>query len=405
MAALGPAAIPAIEVHLALRVANVGFILAACVAIGFAPIGYFLFRSPEFAIFSIGFAVVYLLCTFVASSGLGNAARVMFCCAGSAHYATVLLCVGPYVGGQSWVAVMLSTPMLIYARRETKLIVVSIAILLTGIAIVEYASHVRSPLLELDEETRNLTYLSNIFSSALFVTLLLYSYSRSSIANYLKLQGEQAKSQEMLYELVPSLIAEKMIRGEAIVAQSQGECSVLFADIAGFTKLSTELSPIHLVEVLNGLFSEIDQQCEDLRIEKIKTIGDCYMAATGVFPGQNRPAELVQVGISIIHIVANWAVRLGHPLEVRVGISTGQAICGVIGRKRPLFDIWGQTVNIAKLMETNSANNKVLVSEMTHWRLRGQFAFEPFRPVTAKSGDSIKAFEVILTEAKTPPSA
>jgi len=142
--------------------------------------------------------------------------------------------------------------------------------------------------------------------------------------SYFKLQAERKKSEEMLYELVPALIADQMMRGETIPAQSQGECSVLFADIVGFTKLATELSPVHLVEVLNGLFSDIDQLCDRYGIEKIKTIGDCYMAATGVFSGQNHPAELALVGLGIVDAVRDWAAKIGHPLQVRVGISTGQ---------------------------------------------------------------------------------
>ncbi|UVC12583.1 hypothetical protein IHQ71_30760 (plasmid) [Rhizobium sp. TH2] len=185
-----------------------------------------------------------------------------------------------------------------------------------------------------------------------------------------------------------------MIRGQSIDAESHGECSVLFADLVGSTDLAAHLSPMHLVEVLNGIFSDIDQACEQNGIEKIKTIGDCYMAATGVFPGQNGLGALVVVGLSIIDIVNSWSDQIGHPLAVRVGISTGQVVSGVIGRTRPLFDVWGQTVNNAKLMEANCDPNRVLVAEMTHWRVKSSFEFEPARSITAKNKAVFKAYLV-----------
>ncbi|PDT79794.1 hypothetical protein CO676_31350 [Sinorhizobium sp. BJ1] len=186
-----------------------------------------------------------------------------------------------------------------------------------------------------------------------------------------------------------------MLRGESVPAQSHGECTVLFADLVHFTDLAENLSPVHLVELLNGIFSDIDSLCERHGIEKIKTIGDCYMCATGIFPQQNRIVGIAMVSIGIVNVVNHWGEKTGYPLSVRIGICTGQVISGVIGTKRPLFDIWGQTVNVAQLMETKSTGNCILVSESTRWRLREHFNFEPVPDVWSKSGHSLHAYRLV----------
>lgn len=384
-----------IETELALRLARVGYFLAAGVGVVFAPVGYLTFGSPEFALVSLSFSMAYLFCVFLASIELGMGARVVFSAFGGLHYATVLLLVGPYSGMQSFIACLLATPLLMFARPELRQLSLAYVILIACIVGGEIAAHRYGPLLQLTEDASQVAYLGNVLSSSVFVAYLLYSYSRSSIRNYLKLVAERQKSQQMLYDLMPTPIADRMIRGEPILAESCGEGAVLFADIVGSSNLANHLSPIHLVEVLNGIFTEIDQACEQHGVEKIKTIGDCYMAATGVFPDQNRLEGLIRVGLAIVGIVQRWSDQTGHPLAVRVGVSTGHVVTGVIGRKRPLFDVWGQTVNAASTMESHSETNRVLVTEATHWRVRDAFEFDPPRTISAKSGQLMTAYLLI----------
>ncbi|MGQ0566788.1 MAG: adenylate/guanylate cyclase domain-containing protein [Gemmobacter sp.] len=309
--------------------------------------------------------------------------------------------VGPYAGLQSYISCLLATPLLIFARVEGRLLVIAYTIVIACIVGGEILALRNGSMLKITEEARRIAYLSNVASSSVFVAYLLYIYSRSSIRNYLKLVTERQKSQQMLYDLMPGPIADRMIRGEPIIAESRGDGAVLFADIVGSSNLANHLSPIHLVEVLNGIFSDIDQACELHGVEKIKTIGDCYMAATGVFPEQSRLEGLIRLGLSIIEIVGNWSAKTGHPLAVRVGISTGQVVTGVIGRKRPLFDVWGQTVNAASAMEAHCDTNRVLVSEATHWRVRELFDFEPARTINAKGGQLLTAYLLVGPKSAT----
>lgn len=393
-----------LDVRIAVRLARTGYLLAFLIGLTFAPVGYFLFHSAEFALLSIAFAVAYLLLSFGSDMAPPSLVRIGFMTVLTFHYILVLLCVGPFAGVEAFVVCLGVIPLLMFAKSERLLLLASYIMIAAGVAAAEFLASARPPLLNLDPSALRTAYFGNIASVTVVMAFLLYTYSRSSITNYIKLQKERLKSESMLYELVPAEVAERLIRGEKIPAQSHGECTVLFADLVHFSDLAENLSPVHLVELLNGIFSEIDDLCERYGVEKIKTIGDCYMCATGIFPEQNRTAEVALIGLGIVKVVDHWAEKTGYPLSVRVGISTGQVISGVIGTKRPLFDIWGQTVNLAQLMEARCESNKVLVAESTQWRLRGRFDFEPVPNLTSKSGHPVHAYRLLPTTHPENPS-
>ncbi|MDW9481887.1 hypothetical protein GOB57_24880 [Sinorhizobium meliloti] len=383
-------------VQIAVKLAGTGYLLAFLTALAFAPVGYFLFGSAEFALLSIGFSVAYLLLPIASTSIPQWTVRLVFIFLVTLHYALALLCVGPYAGLEAFTICLAAIPLLLFAKAERKLLWIAYGTIAVGVALAEVLSMWRPPLLVLEQSARMSAYIANIATVAAVMTYLLFSYSRSSIANYIKLQKERAKSEEMLRELVPADVAQHLLNGESIPAQSHGECTVLFADLVHFTDLAENLSPVHLVELLNGIFSDIDGLCERNGIEKIKTIGDCYMCATGIFPQQNRIVGIAMVGIGIVDVVNHWSEKTGYPLSARIGICTGQVISGVIGTKRPLFDIWGQTVNVAQLMESKSTGNCILVSESTRWRLREHFTFEPVPDVQSKSGHALHAYRLVF---------
>ncbi|RVH51752.1 hypothetical protein CN212_07070 [Sinorhizobium meliloti] len=389
-------------VQIAVRLADTGYLVAFLTGLAFAPVGYFLFGSAEFALLSIGFSVAYLLLPLASKSIPQWTTRLAFIFLITLHYALVLLCVGPYAGVEAFTICLAALPLLLFAKTERRLLWVAYGTIAVGVALAEFLSMWRPPLLALEPSDRTSAYIANIATVAAVMTYLLFSYSRSSIANYIKLQKERAKSEEMLRELVPPDVAQHLLNGESIPAQSHGECTVLFADLVHFTDLAENLSPVHLVELLNGIFSDIDGLCERNGIEKIKTIGDCYMCATGLFPQQNHILGIARVGIGIVDVVNRWSEKTGYPLSVRIGICTGQVISGVIGRKRPLFDIWGQTVNVAQLMESKSGGNCILVSESTRWRLRDYFTFETVPDVQTKSGHAVHAYRLVLDRSRDP---
>jgi class 3 adenylate cyclase len=187
------------------------------------------------------------------------------------------------------------------------------------------------------------------------------------------LDRAHARSEELLLNILPPTIANRLkARGGsttsgpaslATIADGFGDVTVLFADIVGFTVLSAELPPEAIVALLNELFSTFDDLAGKHGLEKIKTIGDCYMAAAGLPEPRDDHADAVaDMSLAILHAVDELATRTGHPLAVRVGIHSGPVVAGVIGKRKFIYDLWGDTVNTASRMESHGVPGKIQLS-------------------------------------------
>ena len=179
-------------------------------------------------------------------------------------------------------------------------------------------------------------------------------------------QLQQIKYQEqekLLHAILPSQIATKIVEGQTLIAESAESVSVFFMDIVNFTNISSTLSPTALLNSLNDIFSDIDQLAVQYEIEKIKTIGDAYMAVASI-PNHNpeHARHIAEFAIAVIERSKDWNLG-GHSITVRIGIHVGPVVSGVIGRQRFTFDVWGDTVNIASRLERSSEPNHIHISE------------------------------------------
>lgn len=218
------------------------------------------------------------------------------------------------------------------------------------------------------------------------------------------LRKEKKVSDTMLRNFLPDRIWERLREGDRSIAEPVGEATVLFADIVGFTSLSRRLAPGHLIEVLSDIFTSFDEIAERHGVEKVKTIGDSYMAVAGVRTPWPRSAEaMAEFAIEALAFVRRYAEDRDLPLEVRVGIATGAVISGVIGTQVPIFDLWGETVNIASRLEEEGIPGAIQVSEGTYWRLRNKYEFEERGVLKVKHGISINTF--MLTGRKVAAGA
>jgi adenylate cyclase len=164
--------------------------------------------------------------------------------------------------------------------------------------------------------------------------------------------------------VLPPRIAERLRRGESPIADTHGEVTILFADLAGFTHLAAELPAAEMVEILNELFSRFDEVMAEQRLEKIKTVGDAYLAARGLSqPSADDVVAAVDAGLALQREVLGVARRRQRALSLRVGVGRGVAVAGVLGRERLLYDVWGDAVNTASRLETAAAPGEVLIAE------------------------------------------
>lgn len=192
-----------------------------------------------------------------------------------------------------------------------------------------------------------------------------------------ELFAEKETSEKLLLNILPKNIAERLKNGESNIADSFAQVTVLFADLVGFTKLSQTISPAELVFRLNDLFSRFDKISLDLKIEKIKTIGDCYMAVAGLPEIRKDHASLmIEVAKLMLAAVDDFNREHNTTLAIRIGINTGEVVAGVIGTHKFIYDLWGDSVNTASRMESHGVPGKIHVTESTYDLLKDQYKFE-----------------------------
>ncbi len=196
------------------------------------------------------------------------------------------------------------------------------------------------------------------------------------VKTHLTLDHLHRENQRLLLNVLPASIAEKLKQQTGIIAERFDDVSVLFADIVGFTPLSARLSPAELVELLNRVFSGFDELAGRHGLEKIKTIGDAYMVAGGLIePNPHHLAAMAAMALAMHENVRQMNGASGG-LSLRIGLHAGSAIAGVIGIRKFIYDIWGDTVNTASRLESHGAPGRIHVSDVVFQRLQGRFTFE-----------------------------
>jgi len=188
---------------------------------------------------------------------------------------------------------------------------------------------------------------------------------------------EQMKSEKLMLNILPKPIADRLKRGEKNIAGSYPEVTVLFSDLVGFTKMSAKKTAPELVKLLNDIFSRFDKRAELLGLEKIKTIGDAYMAVGGLPIPRSDHAEIVaDMALGMYQDLADFNQANQQEIQMRIGIHSGPVVAGVIGFTKFSYDLWGNTVNTASRMESTSGNGRIQVSAITHELLKEHFVLE-----------------------------
>lgn len=205
-----------------------------------------------------------------------------------------------------------------------------------------------------------------------------------------QIQMEQEKSERLLLNILPKAIADRLKQGERVIADSFAEVTVLFADIVNFTEISLALSPTALVELLNRIFSTFDRLVEQHGLEKIKTIGDAYLAVGGLPTARADHAEAIaELALDMQKEIARFispatSTEVSKPLRMRIGIHTGAVQAGVIGTKKFTYDLWGDTVNTASRMESQGLPGRIQVTAATYELLKRRYTFVPRGAIEVK---------------------
>jgi class 3 adenylate cyclase len=283
-----------------------------------------------------------------------------------------------------------------FSQSEWQKVIVAFAYYASTLAAAKIYLAYFPPLFAMSEEALATSHIFALVAVCGFCTATMYYYRASAIAAQIGLYQTNRRLHELLENTLPGLITARLEKGETLIADSHSEAAVLFADLVEFSELSKRLSPSHLVELLNNLFSQFDDAAERHQVEKIKTIGDCYMAATGVLgQGASRVDAIAEFAFDLLRIVRAVGDQSGLPLELRIGISSGPVVSGVIGRRKYSFDLWGDTVNLASRMERDGEPAHIHVTDAIYWRLCRRYRLEKRGEINVKGHPNTNVYDLI----------
>lgn len=200
-----------------------------------------------------------------------------------------------------------------------------------------------------------------------------------------ELRRERQKAERLLLNVLPQPIAQRLKDRSQTIADNFEDVTVLFADIVDFTQLSAHTSPTQLIDLLNEIFSAFDQIAESYGLEKVKTIGDAYMAAAGLpVPRADHAQAVADAALAMQQVITNFHYSQRQSFQLRIGINTGPVVAGVIGIKKFAYDLWGDTVNVASRMESQGEAGKIQVTDTVYDRLKAHFSFEKRGSIAVK---------------------
>lgn len=227
--------------------------------------------------------------------------------------------------------------------------------------------------------------------------LLEQKHLRDREQAYLRMiEDERAKSEQLLLNVLPAPIAQRLKAGETVIADSCPDASVLFADLVGFTDFAGRASAAEVVNTLNGIFMTFDELVEKYGLEKVKTTGDAYMVVGGLnLPRPDHAEAMADLALAMCASADSFQRSNQLPVAIRIGINAGPVVAGVIGKKKFIYDLWGDTVNVASRMEAQGLSGAVQVPEVLYQRLNAGFEFRQRGRIEVKGKGEMQTYMLV----------
>lgn len=295
---------------------------------------------------------------------------------------------------------LLFTPALVLAvfmfKKEERVYEYSICLLCIGLFIYfEFFYSNSNAILNYSSEVSFIVRTSTvctIFFSVISVTVYA---GANSLRVETSLNEERRKSENLLLNVLPDSIVHRLKYDSNNIADNFANVTILFADIVGFTEFSKTIPPEKLVALLNEVFSKFDDLASKYKLEKIKTIGDCYMVASGL-PEENEDHanRITNFALDILEAMKDFNIGKKIPFQIRIGINSGPVVAGVIGKKKFIYDLWGDTVNTASRMESNGKAGQIQITENTFGIIKNQFKITSRGMIDVKGKGRMKTYIV-----------
>ncbi|MFH1469241.1 MAG: adenylate/guanylate cyclase domain-containing protein [Pseudomonadota bacterium] len=329
-------------------------------------------QLPEFNLLS---AAVYLVALLLNRRGQPMAAVAVALLELTAHQALCAHVIGLETGFQYYLLTVVVVVFFLPPGRAVAKVGLLLATAAAYLAVWAYGS-AHPPTHPLGEGVSAAFHALNVVMLIVLLALFGWTYARAVVVAERRLEEEYQRSEALLHNILPAPIAQRLKRHPGVIADRFEQATVLFADIVDFTPLAERTEPEALVRLLDEVFSRVDELAARWGLEKIKTIGDAYMVVAGVpEPRPDHAAAMAGFALELMEQVQPRGPR-GAELRLRIGIHSGPLVAGVIGKKRLLYDLWGDTVNLAARMESHGIPGAIQVSRATHDLLGAAFVLE-----------------------------
>ena len=356
---------------------NIVAILGAVFTLGFAPV-LSLSGSLLYPMLQGAYALVYLPPLWLNRRGHHIAATTALLLGSHLAVVSQVLVEGHGFDVQLFFMLHAVLPFMLFAPRHDRTMFALSALAGVDLVVVVIFGD-QLPQLGPGISDVRLAVLRPILIGGLFATVAVCAYyaRHATLLAEAALDRAHQRSEELLLNILPPKIAGRLKAESSTIADGFADVTVLFADLVGFTKLSARLSPEKVVALLNELFCRFDDVADEFGLEKIKTIGDCYMVAGGLpEPHADHAGAVAQMALAMMKIVQDFGAHMGETLDVRIGINSGPVVAGVIGKRKFIYDLWGDTVNVASRMESHGVPGTIQLSGATHQLLVGKYQMQ-----------------------------
>ena len=309
-----------------------------------------------------------------------------------AHSVTCIVIIGLNSGFHLYLFTLIIACYFVPVRRSFLMTLLSLVFILSCV-LLNFYSYYFSPLMTISNNLSFLFLSLNLTITGIVLSIIGYFYANSVKKAETELEKERQKSDNLLHNIIPPTIADRLKTSPEKIADGFQATTILFSDIVGFTPFSKKVSPEELVNILNQIFSIFDALTDKYGLEKIKTIGDAYMVAGGIpNPRDDHAEAIANMALDMNEEIIKFNGQNGHTFQIRTGIHSGEAVAGVIGIKKFIYDLWGDTVNTASRMESHGLPGEIQVSEQTYELLKDSFAFEERGEIDVKGKGLMKTY-------------
>ncbi|WP_234825602.1 adenylate/guanylate cyclase domain-containing protein [Mycolicibacter senuensis] len=386
-----------------LRILKVSAVLAAVISAGFGVLE--IWAAPSY--WWIGALNLVAAVAFVFTPLLYRYGELVapLTFVGIAYLTTFVVCwvVGTGSGIQFYFLAAASISVLILGVDRIKLAAVVAGVGAALTIILQFTI----PTYKLDQPgwLRDLSFVLVVVSACFMVVATVWFALREISRAEAAMEAEYERSESLLANILPAAVADRLKNPAVdVIADSYPDASVLFADIADFTRRASQTDPGQLVEFLNELYTGLDRLVERHGLEKIKTSGDSYMVVSGVpDPRPDHLHALAQLALDIAETIAQLRDPLGRPVSLRIGLAAGPVVAGVVGNRRFFYDVWGDAVNLASRMESTGVPDRIQVPHDVQQRLSSDFVFEDRGDVEVKGKGVVHTWFLVGARPSSSP--